>query len=510
MPTIAQTLRAAAHRTPDREALVFAGRTRTYAQLDREVDAVAAVLAAHGLRKGERVALMAANSDRFVLAFYGALRAGAIVAPVNPAAAAPELAHVLDDSGARVLLADPGAVPTAQDGLELADLATTPLALGGGSRWPDLIALAEGTPGPAPGVAVAEDDDALIMYTSGTTGLPKGALLDHHRSLWVAFNATAVTGLRDGDRLVHVAPLYHAAQLSLMLITGTMLSATHVVLEGFDPGTVLDTLERERISAFFGVPAMYELLLREPSFAARDLPGWRIALFGAAPMPAATVQRLIEALPGVELMQFCGQTEAGPGGIYATFDEVRARPDASGRRPLPNTRVRVVRPDGADVDPGGVGEMLLQGETMMKGYWRNPEATAQTIRDGWLHTGDLARIDADGYITLVDRLKDMIITGGRNVYSVEVEQAIAAHPDVLECAVVGRPHDVYGESIVAVVGLRDGATLELADLRKFCAGRLSSYKLPHALVCAPLPRNASGKVLKRRLRDEVTARADVA
>jgi acyl-CoA synthetase (AMP-forming)/AMP-acid ligase II len=222
-------------------------------------------------------------------------------------------------------------------------------------------------------------------------------------------------------------------------------------------------------------------------------------------MPPAAVEALVAALPHVEFMQLCGQTEAGPGGIYLTADQVRRRPDASGRQPLPLTEVRVVDPAGAEVAAGEVGEIVLRGETVMKGYWNDPEATAGTIRDGWLHTGDLALVDADGYITVVDRLKDMIITGGRNVYSVEVESVVAAHPAVQDAAVVSRPHPDYGESVVAVVTPKEGAEVSLADVREFCTGKLAGYKIPHDLVVAPIPRNASGKVLKHELRAVVLA-----
>jgi fatty-acyl-CoA synthase len=265
----------------------------------------------------------------------------------------------------------------------------------------------------------------------------------------------------------------------------------------------LDALEQHRVNVFFGVPTMYQLLLRYPALAERDLSDWRVGVFGAAPMPASAVEAMLEALPHVELIQACGQTEGGPGGIYATADEVRARPDASGRRALFSTEARIVDADGNDVDPGGVGELILRGETIMKEYWRNPEATRDTIRDGWLHTGDVATIDADGYITLVDRMKDMIISGGRNIYSVEVENALAAHPAVAEIAIVSRKHPDYGETVVAVVNPQPGQELSLDVLREFGAERLSGYKLPRELVLRDIPRNPSGKILKHILRADL-------
>jgi len=497
MPSIPDTLRTTAARCPDREALVFGKRRRSYRQLHHEVEATASALVAHGVHPGDRVLLMSPNSDAFVIAAYAVLRTGAILVPANPRSAPPELAHLLADSGAAVVLYAADVADIATKGIEQAG--TTPLAL----TLDELADLAVLDHPPVTHVP-AESDDALLIYTSGTTGAPKGALFDHHRAIWVAVNMAIVAGYRDGDRTLHVAPLYHAAQLSLFLFAGTMLSMTHVVLPGFDAAVVADAMAGERISVFFGVPTMFQFLLRLPDLASRDLSAWRVGLFGAAPMPADTVRALAQALPSVLLFQLCGQTEAGPGGIYAGPADIAARPDASGRYALPNTECRVITADGADVGPGEVGELILRGETVMKGYWNRPESTAETIRDGWLRTGDLAILDADGYTTLVDRLKDMIITGGRNVYSVEVENALAGHPDILDVAVIGVPHPDYGESILAVVVPAKGAEPTLESLRAWAKERVSDYKAPHAMRIGAIPRNPSGKIQKHVLRAELT------
>ncbi len=500
MPSICDTLRSTAARCPDREALVFGDRRRSYRQLAEEVEHAAAALAAAGTRPGDRVLLMAPNSDAFVIAAYAALRAGAILVPANPRNAPPELAHLIEDSGATTVLGAP----------EFADVVTA--AIEGTGRRPTVFALGPG--GPIRNLfdepervplthRPLESDDSLLLYTSGTTGKPKGALFDHHRTMWVAANMAGTVGMREAERILHVAPLYHAAQLCAMLWPGTMLGATHVVLPAFEPAVVADALEAERITVFFGVPTMYQFLLRLPDFADRDLSALRIGLFGAAPMPASAVSALVQAMPRADLYQLCGQTEAGPGGIYAGPADVAARPDASGRYAIPNTEARVVTEEGADVEPGQVGELLLRGETVMKGYWNQPAATAETIRDGWLHTGDLARLDADGYITLVDRLKDLVITGGRNVYSVEVENALAGHPDIADVAVIGVPHSEYGESILAVIQPATDREPTLEEVRSWCDGRISSYKVPHHVVVHPIPRNPSGKIQKHLLRTAV-------
>jgi len=505
IPTIPGTLAAGALRHPERTAVVFGERSHSYAGLDGAVNRAAHALSAAGLRNGDRMLLMSGNSDRFIIALYSALRLGALVVPVNPSSAAPELLHILDDSGASLLAFGDAAqsVVRASDGLLAGALAYPPVALDPVEGYQSLADLAADRSATPPRVDVAESDDALILYTSGTTGRPKGALFDHHRILWVGINTALMLGLRDGDRILHVAPMYHAAELAMLINGGTLVGATHVVLPCFAPQTVLDALERHRINVFFGVPTMYQLMLRDPSLPHRDLAAWRVGLFGAAPMPASAVRATSAALPHVELIQACGQTEGGPGGIYCSAEEVRARPDASGRSALFNTQAKVVDPDGKEVPAGGTGELILRGETVMKEYWRNPEATAETLRAGWLHTGDQATIDEDGYITLVDRMKDMIISGGRNIYSVEVENALAAHPAVAEIAIVSRKHEEYGETVVAVVNPMPGKTISLDELREFGADRLSGYKLPRELIVRPLPRTPSGKVLKHVLRADI-------
>jgi fatty-acyl-CoA synthase len=505
MATIDGVLAVGALRHPGRVAVVFGERSYTYAGLDEAVNRAAHALGAAGLRQGDRMLLMSGNSDRFIVAFYAALRLGALVVPVNPASAAPELQHILQDSGASLLVFGDGAqaVVRAAGGILAGALACPPVALDPVQGYQNLCDLAADRPKTPLRVDVAESDDALILYTSGTTGRPKGALFDHHRTLWVGINTSLMLGLRDGDRILHVAPMYHAAELAMLINGGMLVGATHIVLPGFTPETVLDSLERHRINVFFGVPTMYQLLLRDPSLPDRDLAAWRVGLFGAAPMPASAVQAVGTALPRVALIQACGQTEGGPGGIYCTAEEVRARPDASGRNALFSTQARVVDRDGGDVPPGGTGELIIRGETVMKRYWRNPEATAETLRGGWLHTGDLATIDQDGYITLVDRMKDLIISGGRNIYSVEVENALAAHPAIAEIAIVSRKHAEYGETVVAVVNPLPGQTITLQELRNFGADRLTSYKLPRELIVRSIPRNPSGKVLKHVLRADL-------
>ncbi|HWJ67862.1 MAG TPA: AMP-binding protein [Nocardioides sp.] len=504
MATLGGQLTRSAASYADQIALVFGDHERTYRELDAEVNRHAHALIELGVGKGDRVALMSSNSDRFVIAMYAVFKIGGVFVPVNPRSTARELRHVLADSGASLLLLGPGMADTVAGlaGLDAPPQAVTILTLHDGDGGDSLSHLAAGQSVHQPDVVVAEDDDCMILYTSGTTGLAKGALFDHHRLLWVG-HSVGTLGVNRFDRHLHVAPMYHCAQLVLFVLTGFSMGATHVVLPAFEPTAVADAIEKHRITVFLGVPTMYQLLLQLPDLADRDFAAWRLGFFGAAPMPPSAVKQLVETLPAVDFFQLCGQTEGGPTGIFLMPDEVRARPEATGRWPIPNCEVRVVDADGNDTAVGEAGELIYRGETLMKGYWNQPEASAATIRDGWLHSGDIAVKDAEGYLTIVDRIKDMIITGGRNVYSVEVEAALAAHPAVADVAIVSRPDQTFGEKIVAVVTAVPGSQPTLEDLRSFAAEYVADYKLPRELVLREIPRNPSGKILKHVLRDDI-------
>ncbi|WP_020501755.1 class I adenylate-forming enzyme family protein [Sciscionella marina] len=490
MTTIAGLVRSNARRVPEREALVFGPGRLSWRELDLRVDAAAAVLAEHGLRHGDRCGLMAANSDEYLVAAYAVLRLGAVLVPVNTRLAVPEIAFIVNDCGARLLVHDSGSREKAF--AAMGELSAAAIGLGElrSCRRARAAELGED---------VRESDDALILYTSGTTGKPKGVLLDHHRAIWAGLAQLPLGGLSELDRYLHLTPLYHGSGITMstaMLLVG----GTQIVHERFEAGQALRTLESERVTVLLGVPTMYQLMLEHADVSRRDLGAWRIAFFGAAPMPASAVRRLLSVLPRVKLIQQAGQTEAGPAGIYATADQVHARPDATGVQAFPYFEARIVDEHDQDIGPGAVGELILRGESVMKGYWGLPEASATALRGGWLRTGDLVRVDVDGYLTIVDRLKDVIITGGRNVYSVEVENAIAAHPDVLDCAVLGQPHREYGETVVAVVAVRGDAGLTLDRIRSHCAELIADYKLPRELILAEIPRNAAGKVVKHELR----------
>jgi fatty-acyl-CoA synthase len=500
MPTIGGTALLNATRVGGRDAIVTAERRWTWRELEIDVADAASALEAFGLRKRDRIAILSSNSPEFIIASHAASRLGAIVVPVNTRLAAPELVHILKDSGSTVLAFGAGEAQLAEAAGRVAAPITL-LSLGSSTRCPDLLAGGYGD-------AVNEDraleqDDAFILYTSGTTGKPKGVLLDHHRAVWAAMAQIVSLGLRDGDRYLHLAPMYHSGGMTFLNAT-TLLGGTHIVVPKFDPRTVLDTIERQGATWLFGVPTMYQQILRCYEADSRDLTSWRVGVFGGAPMPAAAVERLLAAFPHVAFFQQCGQTEAGPTGIYSTMEQVRFRPQSTGHVAQPFVEARVVDEHGNDTPPGQVGELVFRGEAITKGYWNQPQATQEVIRDGWLHTGDLMQVYDDGGMRLVDRLKDVIITGGRNVYSAEVEQAIADHPDVIDVAVVGRPDAEWGETVVAFLTAAPGSDPTPASMRQHCSRRIADYKIPREFIFAVIPRNGAGKVQKHLLRAELS------
>jgi long-chain acyl-CoA synthetase len=505
---LAIMLRESAQAFPDRDCCRIGARAVTYAQLDADSDRVAAGLATAGLRRGDKVAVQLPNIPAFLQAYFGILKAGLVMVPLNPMLKAGEIAFQLADSEARAVITFDLCVPEMAAAVHgLTDLALYAVSTGSGSpdaaagfaSFESLLGAEVRAPGRGEIVPTAADDTAVIIYTSGTTGRPKGAELSHFQLYMNCTISSGLFGIEPDDVSLAVLPLFHVYGLSSILNCAVRHGGTLSLVPRFDAEAVVDAMARHRVSVFAGVPTMYQAVLGV-DLAGRDLSRLRIASSGGAPMPEA-LMAAFETKFGITVLEGYGLSESASAAVM-NQGALDRKPLSIGK-PLWGVECRIVDPDGNELPPGPehVGEILLRGHNVMKGYYRDPEGTAQALRDGWLHTGDLAYQDTDGFVFIVDRSKDLIIRGGYNVYPREVEEALYAHSSVAEAAVVGRPDERLGEEVVAVVALRTGAAPDSAALIAHCRDRLAAYKYPREVVfLTELPKNATGKVLKREIR----------
>jgi long-chain acyl-CoA synthetase len=476
----------------DRIAVRHDDSTLTYAELDDTSARVAALLLDRGLRPGDRVALTMPNVPLFPVVYYGILRAGGVVVPMNPLLKAREVAFTLRDCGEQIalvfpLFADQVAKAAAETGTEC--LVTEPLA------FDDMLRARA----PMLGIVDRTDDDpALILYTSGTTGTPKGAELSHRN---LATNTTTATEtlLQVGpdDVLFGGLPLFHAFGQTCALNTAVAAGATLTLLPRFEPQRALEIMARDGVTVFLGVPTMYAALLHTELAEGFDAGRLRLAVSGGAALPVEVLHGF-ERRFGATVLEGYGLSETSPVAAFNHPD--RPRKAGSIGLPIRGVEMRLVAEGGAAVPPGEVGEIAIRGENVMTGYWNRPEATAEAIRDGWFHSGDLARVDDDGFYFIVDRKKDLIIRGGYNVYPREVEEVLYEHPAVAEAAVVGVPHPVHGEEIAAVITVRPGAHVTAQEIREHVKDRVAAYKYPRIVgFTAELPKGPTGKILKREI-----------
>jgi long-chain acyl-CoA synthetase len=494
--------RATIASVPSNIALVFDGARIDYAEFARRVDAMVAQLVTRGVQRGDRVALLLGNRPAFALALLAVARLGAIAVPMNIRQRAPEIAYMLNHCTAGTLVFDAACAG------ELPAPAETP-ALHSCFRvddgWqllldPRSVATPDAIVEAAP-ASIGEEDPFCILYTSGTTGKPKGAMQTHLGILHSTLHYEYVLGLRADDAALLAVPASHVTGLVAILLAMIRVGGRTLIMEQFNARAFLELAAREQMTYTLVVPAIYNLCLLQPDFSAFDLSRWRIGGFGGAPMPAATVARLAEKLPHLTLANVYGATETtGPAVIQPPG--CVAPVDAIGKA-APCADLRIVDADGNDVAAGAAGEILIAGPMTVPGYWDNATANASAFVDGYWRSGDIGSIDADGWVRVFDRQKDMINRAGYKVYSAEVENVLSHHEGVVECAVVGRADEVLGERVHAfVVRRNDGVAAD--DLRAFCASRLSDYKVPETFsFIAALPRNAAGKVLKPQLRDMV-------
>ncbi|MDR7300257.1 long-chain-fatty-acid--CoA ligase [Haloactinomyces albus] len=502
-----------ARKIPEEVALRFEGSSRTYRELDERVTRLANALRQRGVEPGLRVAVMGLNSMEVVEAYLASARLGAICVPVNFRFVADEVAYVLSDSGATAAVVGAPMVGTMAKARSQAPSVSTCLVVDDdphdagqeAERYEDVLRNASAERIER---AVDERAPAFIMYTSGTTGRPKGAVLTHHNLLMHAFSSMAHLGAPGDDRVwLAAAPLFHIAGLSGLLPTLLVGGRTVIMPSGrFDPTETVDLLERERVSSVFLVPAQWQAICNVADIAERDLSALRRISWGAAPAPTALLRTMIDTFPRAEVITSFGQTECSP--VTTTLrGEDALRKIGSIGTPMLNVEVRVVDDDMNDVPRGEVGEIVYRGPTVMREYWNKPRETAEVFRGGWFHSGDLVREDADGYLYVVDRKKDMIISGGENIYCAEVEDVLAGHPKVGEVALIGVPNHRWGETPLAVIAPRESSDPPTAaDIDVWCRQHLAGYKRPREVaIVSELPRNPSGKVLKTELRSQQSA-----
>jgi long-chain acyl-CoA synthetase len=488
---LVQPVLDAARRDPDHPAVKLDDVVLTYGALDGATAHIAGLLTEHGLTGGDRVGIMLPNVPYFPVCYYGALRAGAIVVPMNVLLKKREVEYYLHDSGAKLLFAWEGFAEDAQAG---ADAAGTECVLVKVGEFEQQV----GAASPVTEVIDSADDDtAVILYTSGTTGQPKGAELTNANLLENASGSRALFSL-DGDAVTLGAlPLFHSFGQTCGMNATLGAGGVLTLIPRFDPGKALEIIVRDHVNVFEGVPTMYGAMLHHPNRADFDLGSLKVCASGGSAMPVELMRQFEEAF-GCIVLEGYGLSESSP---VASFNHPdRERKPGSIGTPITGVDMKVVDDEDDEVAQGEVGEIVIRGHNVMKGYWQRPEDTAETIRDGWLHTGDMGRVDEDGYFFIVDRKKELIIRGGYNVYPREIEEVLYEHPAVREAAVVGFPHDEYGEEVGAAVSLREGAHATPEELRAFVKEQVAAYKYPRKVwLLDDLPKGPTGKVLKREI-----------
>jgi len=489
---------------PDAIAQIFDGRATTFEELDRRASRIAHGLRALGLRPQSRIAYLGKNSDRFFELVFGAFKANVVTVSVNWRLALPEIVYIVNDAGCEVLFVGAeyyGLVDALR--AECPRLRSVVAMDGGADGWPAFDAWREAQPEQDPLLDIGADDDVIQLYTSGTTGHPKGVQLTtaNYMAFFRAAQAAEWGDFSPGEVTLACMPVFHVAGLNMGVIAVAQ-GCTSVIMKEVDPAQVLDYIPRFGVNNAFFVPAVILFMLQHPAVASTDFSSLRRLYYGASPIAEDLLRRARDVF-GCAFFQLYGLTETvGAGACLPdhAHDPALGKLRACGV-PYPGVEIRVADPSGATLPPGEVGEILIRSDVVMKGYWGRPDATAAAIRDGWFHTGDAGYFDQEGFLYIHDRLKDMIVSGGENVYPAEVENAVFGHPAVADVAVIGVPDERWGEAVKAVVVLKPGAETSGEDIIAFVRGRIAGYKVPKSIdVVSALPRNPSGKVLRRELR----------
>ncbi|MCB1689843.1 MAG: long-chain fatty acid--CoA ligase [Halioglobus sp.] len=501
-PNLAATLLRRAELSAERTALIFEEQEISYGEFADRVRRQASLLRSGGVCVGDRVGYLGLNHPALLETMFAAQALGAIFVPLNFRLTAQELTFIINDAGIHTLVVDDATRPVLEPAvgdLCCQQIFTSESVADGWRHLSTERAEAEPL---AHAVSVDVHDVAVIMYTSGTTGLPKGAMLTHGNILWNNINSMFAFGGSRDDVILTAAPLFHIGGLNVMTLGSFHTGSTVVLLRNFDAGQVLADFERYKVSHMFGAPAMFLFMSQHPSFATTNLDSIRVLLCGAAPVPESLIE--LYAARGIDFCQGYGLTETSPFSSFLTPEWSISKLGSAGQAPL-FSNTRIVDDNNQPVPAGVRGEICMNGPNIMKGYWNRPEATAAAIdAEGWFHSGDVGYFDEDGFLFICDRLKDMVISGGENVYPAEVESALYKHDSIAEVAVIGLPDEKWGEAVTAVVALHDGHELTLEELRSFAEPMLARYKLPLRLhVVDALPRNPAGKVLKFVLKENL-------
>ncbi|ARU04024.1 fatty-acid--CoA ligase [Comamonas serinivorans] len=504
---LTQSLHRAIQQTPDRPITVFQGRRRTFAEFGARIARYAGALHRLGLAQGDRVGILSLNSDWYLEYYLGTYWAGGAVNPINIRWSAAEIAYSLDDCQTRILLVDDSFLPLLGEIRQLSRELQTVIHVGDGPAPAGLLSYEQLVADTAPVADARRGGDELagVFYTGGTTGSPKGVMLSH-RNLYVNAMAMVAEGaVPHGCVGLHAAPMFHLADGAFM---NAMLhgGGTHVMVPRFEPVAVMQAIATERVTDALLVPTMVQMLVDHPALTQHDVSSVTGILYGASPIGEGLLDRAMQAFPSVGFTQLYGMTELSPVATILTREmhgeagRSRGRHRGAGRAAL-GSEVRIVDLDDREVPRGEVGEVAVRGPGVMMGYWNKPAETAAAVREGWMHTGDGGRMDEDGYIYIVDRMKDMIVTGGENVYSVESESALATHPAVAVCAIIGVPSEQWGEAVHAFVVLKPGQQATPDELIAHCRTRIAAYKCPRSVdFIEAMPLSGAGKVLKTTLR----------
>jgi len=502
---VGRILTLAASKVPERTALLGEDKKYSFREFNRRASQFANSLLRFKLLKGDKVAALFFNSNPLVEVYWGTAKAGGVFTPINFRLAAEEVFYILDHSDARFFVYGEEFIPLVQTIRSRLTKVELFISTGKDSihQILDYEALLAESSNTEPDILIAEEDECQLMYTSGTTGKPKGAVITHGNVLWNLINTILGREEKEGEVSLVIGPLYHTAALNNHFTTRVALPGTSILVKNFVPKRVMEIIQEEKVTVISGAPAVFHLLLALPDIAKYDTRSITKCTTGASILPHETKNRLLKLFPNIKgIYDVYGCTEASPClTILKAEDSLRKRECVG--PPLPFLEIKIVDDQDQPVPVGEVGELICRGPNVMKGYYKDPQATMEALKGGWLHTGDLARMDEEGFVYIVDRKKDMIISGGENIYPREIEEVLYHHPKIQEAAVIGTPDPLWGESVKAFVVLKEGAAMREEEVVQYCQSHLASYKKPKSVRFVPsLPRNPSGKVLKTILRNQ--------